>query len=134
MNESRDRTAAIDTAGKTSMFQVGTALWVIFGIIEVLLVTRLVLKLAAANVAGQFTDVIYGFSGLLISPFKALVGTPAGEGSIFELATLLGIIGYALLFLLVVWLIKVVRVSKAAHGPVLHASSTRERDKSNIQK
>jgi len=134
MNEAEGKTAVVHADGKTSMFQVGTALWVIIGIVEALLVTRLVLKLAGANIAGQFTDVIYGFSGLLISPFTALVGTPAGEGSVFELAAFLAIIAYALLFVLIVWLIMVVRKTKAAHGPVLHADSTRERDKSNIQK
>src|SRR5450756_134441 len=67
-----------------------------FGVIEVLIAIRFVLKLLGASASAAFVQLIYGVSGVFMAPFIAIFKTQRVEGSTFELSALVAIAIYAL--------------------------------------
>ena len=83
-----------------------------FGLLEVLLAFRLLLKMTGASLSSTFVSLIYGLTGLFIRPFEGIFRrgyvSSAGTTSILEPSTLVAIIVYALL----AWgIVKLVRIS-----------------------
>lgn len=88
----------------------------VFGVIEVLIAIRFVLKLTGANAEAGFAQFIYGVSGIFMAPFAALFTTQQAGGSVFEWSALVAIAVYAL----VAWgLVALIR----AVSPREHAST-----------
>ena len=85
------------------------AIYLIFGVIEALLLIRFVLKALGANPEAGFAQFIYGVTGPLVAPFAGLFGTPqAASGATLELHTLIAVVMYALVAWLLVrlaWLV-----------------------------
>lgn len=82
-----------------------------FGVLEILLVFRLVLKLMGASLSSAFVGFIYGLSGIFIAPFEGIFRRGFTQGiettSVLEPATLVAIIVYAV----VAWgIIKLIRI------------------------
>ena len=78
------------------------AIYLIFGLIEAVLLIRFVLKALGANAEAGFAQLIYGMTGPLVAPFVGLFGTPqAASGATLELHTLIALVIYAL----VAWLL-----------------------------
>jgi uncharacterized protein YggT (Ycf19 family) len=71
--------------------------YTIFGIIEVLILIRIILKLLAANPDAGFSSLIYGITGPLVAPFQGVFGAPSGNGSVLEISSILAIVVYALI-------------------------------------
>jgi hypothetical protein len=83
----------------------------LFGALEILLVFRFVLKLAGASPANAFMGLIYGLSGIFVSPFAGIFHRGYAQGvettSVFEPSTLIAILVYAV----VAWgIVKLVRI------------------------
>jgi hypothetical protein len=72
-------------------------IYLVLGILETLLIIRLVMRLLAANPSAGFSRLIYGLTGPFVAPFQGVFPTPAADGSAFEVATLLAIVIYILL-------------------------------------
>lgn len=70
-------------------------IWYIVGIIDLLLVLRLVFKLFGAKTVG-FADLLYSVTGPLVAPFRGIFSNPQVQGAHFETAALAAIIVYAL--------------------------------------
>jgi uncharacterized protein YggT (Ycf19 family) len=68
-----------------------------FGVLEVLIAIRVVLKLLAANPVAEFSSFVYTFTEPFVAPFQGVFPTPAGLGSVLEISSILAIIVYALL-------------------------------------
>jgi YggT family protein len=101
-----DRTEAVTYdpyAGRRAMsMKLTRAIYLIFGLIEGLLLIRFVLKALGANAEAGFAQLIYGITGPFVAPFLGLFGTPqAANGATLELHTLIGLVIYAL----VAWLL-----------------------------
>jgi len=79
-------------------FKINRILYTLLGILEILLGLRFVLKLLAANADTVFSSFIYNTSHFFLTPFDALLGTPALGSSTIELNTLIAMAVYALLF------------------------------------
>lgn len=78
------------------------AIYLVFGLIEAVLLIRFVLKALGANAEAGFAQFIYGMTGPLVAPFLGLFGTPqAASGATLELQTLIALVIYAL----VAWLL-----------------------------
>jgi uncharacterized membrane protein len=92
---------------RLGFLQVIRIIWTVLGILEILLGLRFMLKLIAANPDSGFAKFIYGFTGLFVAPFTALVGTPTSGGTILEVTTLIGMAVYALLFWVIVRVLRV---------------------------
>lgn len=95
----------------TSFQTIGYLVYFLFGVLEILLAFRLLLKLAGANISSAFVGFIYGLTGIFILPFEGIFRRGFGQGvettSVFEPATLVAIIVYAV----VAWgIVRLVRI------------------------
>ena len=83
-------------------------MWLGITALEVLLGTRVVLKLAAANPNVLFAAWVYRASSWFLGPFRGLTLTPAANGVVFETSTIIAMAAYALagwLLMQLIWLI-----------------------------
>ena len=72
------------------------AIYLIFGIVEALLVIRVVLKVLGANPEAGFASFIYRISTPLVAPFVGLFGAPQMNGMVLELEAIVAIVVYGL--------------------------------------
>ena len=70
--------------------------YLVFGILEALLVIRFILKLLAANPDAGFSNFIYTITQPFVSFFQGVFPDAVTRGSILEVSTLLAILVYAL--------------------------------------
>lgn len=82
---------------RRSSYKMVSAVYLIFGLIETLIVIRFVLRILGANPDAGFAQFIYGITGGLVAPFVGLFGTPQAGGSVFEAHSIVALIVYALL-------------------------------------
>lgn len=92
-------------AQHTQVLKLQQAIFLIFGILEGLLLIRFVLGLLGANPAAGFAQFIYGITGPFLAPFVGLFGQPNFEGMVFEWNALVAILVYILLAGLLVKLV-----------------------------
>ncbi|HJY98408.1 MAG TPA: YggT family protein [Patescibacteria group bacterium] len=76
-------------------------IYFLFGVLEVLLVFRLIFKLAGASYGSVFVNFIYSLTGIFILPFAGIFRSATTEGiettAVLEPATLVAILVYAAL-------------------------------------
>lgn len=85
---------------------------VIIGIIEIVLILRILLDLFGANSVSQFVNWIYGVSTVLLSPFAgAFSPFSLGNGSEFDIVAVLAMIIYAFIGWLLIQLLSFIFVS-----------------------
>lgn len=97
----------------------GYVIYFILGVIEIFLAFRFVLKLAGASTGSGFVNFIYSISGFFIAPFKGIFRSGLSQGvettSVFDPATLIAIIVYAL----VAWgIVKLIQIGSGKKQPV----------------
>ena len=96
----------------TSYQTAGYLVYFIFGLLEILLAFRFVFKLLGANPSTGFVDFIYNLSAIFVAPFAGIFNTSLANGdvttSIFEPATLVALVVYAVLAWGIVALIRVI--------------------------
>lgn len=83
--------------------------YTIGGIVEALILIRLVLELLAANPGAEFTNLVYSITDPLVAPFQGVFPSPQTHGSVLDLAAVLAIIVYALLTWAVARLFELIR-------------------------
>ncbi|HEY7122414.1 MAG TPA: YggT family protein [Ktedonobacterales bacterium] len=88
--------AAPDTPFKRSR-RAHKTIRFIFSVIEVMLILRFFLKVFGADPNNPFGTLLYGLTGLLMSPFGSLLPTPTFGKSALELTTLLALVIYPIL-------------------------------------
>lgn len=96
---------------KASSYQTTEYLiYFFFGALEILLVFRLILKLAGAGFS-DFVNIIYGITGIFILPFEGIFRRGFAQGvettSVFEPSTLVAIIVYIALAFGIVKLVRI---------------------------
>ena len=72
---------------RMTAYRVTQLIYLIFGIIEGLIIIRFVLKALGANPSAGFADFIYGITYPLILPFIGLFGNPASQGTVLEITS-----------------------------------------------
>ncbi len=86
-------------------------IYFLFGALEILLAFRLVLKLMGASMLSAFVSLIYGLSGIFISPFEGIFHKGFAPGvettSVLEPSTIVAIIVYAVLAWGIVQLLRI---------------------------
>lgn len=86
----------------------------IFGLIEILLLLRFVLKFLGANPDAGFSSFIYGITYVFSAPFLAVFRITYIDGSIFEWTTLLAM----LVYWIVAWgIVKLLLIGKTVSTP-----------------
>lgn len=95
----------------TSFQTIEYLIYFLFGALDILLAFRLVLKLTGASILSAFVGLIYSFTGIFILPFEGIFrmwfAQGAGTTSVFEPATLVAIVVYAVLAVGIVKLIRI---------------------------
>jgi uncharacterized protein YggT (Ycf19 family) len=72
--------------------------YLVFGIIDGLLLIRLVLKLLGANPLAGFSSFVYGLTDVFLAPFRNLLPVVGGSsGAVLEMSVVIAIIVYALI-------------------------------------
>ena len=71
--------------------------YLVFGIIDALLVIRLVLKLLGANAHAGFASFTYGLTDFFLAPFRGLLPTIVSGQAVLELSLLFAILIYSLI-------------------------------------
>ncbi len=107
----RKSTSTASSAG--TQRTIVNSIWLLLGAIEVILGLRFVFKMLGANSANSFVSSIYTFSKPFVTPFLGIFTTPTTQGnisvSVFETATIVAMLVYAL----IVWgIIKLVSVNR----------------------
>ncbi len=74
-------------------------IYLLFGIIDALLLIRLVLKLLGANPHAGFASFTYGLTDFLLAPFHGLLPTFVSGQSVLELSLVFAILIYSLIAL-----------------------------------
>lgn len=97
----------VDPTPATRVYRREQIVYFIFGVIEALIIIRVILRLLAANPDAAFTSLIYTLTAPLIAPFEGVFPTPHSNGSVLELSSLLAVIVYALLAYLIVRMIEI---------------------------
>lgn len=100
--------AAIMTEERRTLLKVSQFIWLGFGVIEGLIGLRLLLKLMAANPNNPFAIMVYGISDLFVWPFLGLTITPAANGVVLEISSIIALFFYVLVSILVermIWII-----------------------------
>jgi YGGT family protein len=82
--------------------RAGQIIYILFGVLEALLIIRFALKALGANPDAAFTSFIYGLTQVFVIPFEGVFPSPQTNGNSLEVATLLAIVVYALLAWLIV--------------------------------
>lgn len=99
VNTTTKNTSTKSTA--TGYQTVEYLIYFFFGVLEIFLGFRLVLKLMGASLASGFVGAIYGFTSLFIMPFEGIFRRGFTQGlettSILEPSTLVAILVYAVL-------------------------------------
>lgn len=87
-----------------------------FGIIQLLILTRIGLLLIDAQESNAIVSMIYTLSGFFVAPFEGVLGIDAiaASGSILDMAALVALIGWSLLEVVILWGVNVFRREPAA--------------------
>lgn len=83
---------------KKTIFRFNQVIWYILGLIEVLLVFRIVLKVLGANVTG-FTSMMYAITNPLAMPFAGILPASISGASVMEWSTIIA----AFVYLCLTW-------------------------------
>jgi uncharacterized protein YggT (Ycf19 family) len=92
---------APDSSEVVSTFNPGwravQLVYLVFGVIDGLLVIRLILKLLGANPTAAFSNWVYNVTNVFLGPFKNILPTIGNAQSQLEMSVVLAILVYALL-------------------------------------
>ena len=84
------------TASRT-LHAVAQLISLVLGIVELLLLVRIVLLFFGANPTAEFTSLIYGWSGPLVAPFQGVFPNAiVTAGGVLDAAAILAMIVYAI--------------------------------------
>ncbi len=82
-------------------------IYLVFGVINAVLLIRLVLKLLGANAHAGFAQFTYGLTDFFLAPFKGLLPTIVSGQSVLELSLIFAILIYSLIALGLVRLVAI---------------------------
>lgn len=87
----------VDAERRMGVARLVQLIWLAFGVLDVLLLFRFVLKLVNANPNNAFADFVYDLTALFLSPFVGLVNSPVSDsGMVLEISTLVAVVVYSL--------------------------------------
>jgi hypothetical protein len=83
----------------------------VFGLIQIVILARIVLLLLDAREANGIVSGILNISGLFVAPFEGILKTDAihKAGSILDISAIVAIVGWTILELIVIWAVGIFR-------------------------
>jgi hypothetical protein len=98
-------------------------IYLVFGIVEGLLLVRLLLKVLGTNPEAPFSSFMYGLTDFFLAPFKGMLPAYVSGKTIFEPSVLIAILVYAL----IAWVLaKIVEIVYSRSVVVARSSSARD--------
>ncbi len=94
---------------KKAIFRLYQVIWYALGVVEVLLASRILLKLIGANLSSGFTSFIYSASAPFASPFRGVLGETTSLESVIEWSTIIAMAVYAVVALGLVKLFQLIK-------------------------
>lgn len=94
---------------KKTIFRLYQIIWFIVGLIEVLLIFRILLKVLGANAGSGFVNLIYTLSDPFALPFAGIFGITVASASVFEWSTIVAGLVYLLIGFGLVQLMQLVK-------------------------
>jgi uncharacterized protein YggT (Ycf19 family) len=88
----------------------------VFGLIQALIVMRVILLLLAAREANPIVEFVYDLSEIFVAPFRGMFAmdtVPAGQAAL-DVAAIVALIGWTILELLIIALIRIFRPATTA--------------------
>lgn len=85
----------------SNYFRVANIVYIIFGLLELLLLFRFVFLLLGANQANGFVNFIYALSQPFVAPFYGIFGQASYSSATLDPATIIAMVVYAI----VAWVI-----------------------------
>ena len=93
--------AAVEAEQRRTLLKISQFIWLSFGVLEGLIGLRILLKLIAANPNNPFAQLIYDVTDLFLWPFAGLTMTPAANGIVLEVSSIIALFFYALVSVLI---------------------------------
>ncbi len=93
--------AAVEAEQRRTLLKISQFIWLGFGMLEGLIGLRILLKLIAANPNNPFAQLIYVVTDLFLWPFAGLTMTPAANGIVLEISSIIALFFYALVSVLI---------------------------------
>lgn len=95
---------------KKTLFRTYQIIWYILGLIEVLLVFRVVLRMLGANVGSPFVNLIYTLSAPFALPFAGIFRTMEINGqAYFEWSTIVGMVVYLMVAYGIIYMLQIMK-------------------------
>jgi hypothetical protein len=93
--------ATMDAEQRQLLLKFSQFIWLGFGVLEGLIGLRILLKLVAANPDTPFAKLIYAVTNVFLWPFTGLTLTPAANGMVLEIPSIIAWFFYALVSILI---------------------------------
>ncbi|OGC43775.1 hypothetical protein A3J98_00585 [candidate division WS6 bacterium RIFOXYC1_FULL_33_10] len=82
-------------------------IYFLFGVLDILLIFRILLKLTGANTSSGFVNLIYDITNIFILPFQGMFSGSSSTTSVFEPSVLIALVVYAF----IAWgIVKLIRI------------------------
>lgn len=99
----------VEPAGASPLSYVRRVVSLLFAVLAVLLGLRILLLLLVANQGNTIVDFVYNVTEPFVAPFRGIFAidhvTPGG-GSVFDVAALVALVGWLLIYLLVMAILR----------------------------
>ncbi len=106
--------------------RIRTITYFVLGVLEVILLLRLLLRLLGANEVSGFVMFLYNLSHIFVAPFNGIFNDQALGRSVFEVSTLIAMLVYALL----AWgIVSLGRLAFAPNNPASRTMSSTRRNR-----
>lgn len=117
VNVNADRGTTVGPAAPGPLYYARRIVTLLFGILAVLLGLRILLLLLAANPGNPIVDGIYGITEPFVAPFRGVFAidqvSPTGN-SVFDVAAVVALVGWALIYLLIIAILSLGDRTRAA--------------------
>ncbi len=98
----------IEIEQRRTLLKISQFIWLGFGVLEGLIGLRILLRLIAANPQSPFAHLIYEVTKPFLAPFVGLTPTPAANGLVLEIYSIIALLVYVLLSILIerlIWIL-----------------------------
>ena len=98
-----------EPAGPGPLSYAARIVSLLFGILAVLIGLRILLLLLVANESNAIVDFVYGITQPFVEPFRGMFAIDAvtpGQGSVFDVAAVVALIGWLLIYLLLMAILR----------------------------
>ena len=101
--------AYVEPAGPGALDYAGRIVSLLFGILAVLIGLRILLLLLVANQTNAIVDFVFSITEPFVAPFRGIFAMDAvspGGGSVFDVAAVVALVGWLLIYLLLMAIIR----------------------------